>query len=244
MRIVTIIPARYRSSRFPGKPLAMIAGKSLIQRTWERCLLAMAKESIWVATDDERIESHCRGFDAQVVMTSPDCLTGTDRVHDAARQIEADIYINVQGDEPLMEPADILTVTEYAKAHPGAVVNAMAPIGDEADWRSPMIPKVLVAPDGRLLYMSRAPVPFNKDAKFISAMRQVCVMAFDRKALDAFAAVERKTPLEQIEDLELLRFLELGIDVRMVAVSACSIAVDMPDDVAKVEAVLRERRSA
>lgn len=241
MKTVIIIPARYKSSRFPGKPLAEILGKSLIRRTWERCCLALPAPAVWVATDDERIAGHCRGFGAQVVMTRDDCLTGTDRVHDAAGQIEADLYLDVQGDEPLIEPADILAVKAFALAHPGSVVNAMTPITDEAEWRSPMIPKMLAAPDGRLLYMSRAPVPSNKEDAFQGAMRQVCVMAFDKQALDAFTSVTAKTPLEAIEDLELLRFLEMGIEVRMVRVSECSIAVDLPEDIAKVEAALDAR---
>ncbi|MBI5162517.1 MAG: 3-deoxy-manno-octulosonate cytidylyltransferase [Magnetospirillum sp.] len=241
MKTVIVIPARFKSSRFPGKPLTMIAGKSLLRRTWERCTLAMPAAAIWIATDDERIAVHARDFGAQVVMTGADCLTGTDRVYEASLKIDADLFLDVQGDEPLIEAADILAVQAFAEAHPGAVVNGMAPILDEGDWYSRMIPKVVAAPDGRLLYMSRAPIPNNKADALVSAMRQVCVMAFDKASLAAFAGAAGKTPLEEIEDLEVLRFLEMGIDVRMVRVSAASIAVDLPDDVAKVEAALRVR---
>ncbi len=237
-KAVIIIPARYASSRFPGKPLIDIRGKSLIQRTWERCRLVMDERLIYVATDDQRIADHCNERSIQNVMTSSECLTGTDRVQQAAQRIEADIYVDVQGDEPLIDPNDIKAVLEEAKRNPDAIVNAMCPITDEADFRSPMIPKVMARPDGRLLYMSRAATPSNKEHGFVRAMRQVCVSSFNRKALDAFVSVSRKTPLEAIEDLEMLRFLELGFDVRMVEVSAASIAVDTPEDVAKVEAVL------
>lgn len=241
MKAVIVIPARYKSSRFPGKPLVDIRGKSLIQRTWERCTLAMPEESIYVATDDKRIQDHCRERGIQTVMTGAECLTGTDRVHQAAEQIQADIYVNVQGDEPLIDPGDITAVLEEAKRHPGSIINAMCPITDEADFRSPMIPKVVTRLDGRLLYFSRAPIPTNKEHGFVGAMRQVCVNAYDKAALDAFVSVTSKTPLEAVEDLELNRFLELGYEVRMIRVSANSIAVDTPADVAKVEAVLIER---
>jgi 3-deoxy-manno-octulosonate cytidylyltransferase (CMP-KDO synthetase) len=238
MKVVIIIPARYQSSRFPGKPLVQIRGKSLLQRTWERCKLVLPTNDIYIATDDERIAHHCDTLGTQYVMTSPDCLTGTDRVREAADYVDADIYLNVQGDEPLINPDDIITVMNAAERFPGIVINGMCKIDDEAEFRSPMIPKVVAAHDGRLLYMSRAPVPSNKDCKFRGAMRQVCVMAFDKKALEAFSSVKDKTPVEAIEDLEVLRFLEMGFNVKMVEVSPQSIAVDTPGDVAKVEAVL------
>ena len=174
-------------------------------------------------------------------MTSSDCLTGTDRLQQAAVQIPADIYINVQGDEPLIEPGDILSVIDEAVSHPGRIVNAMCPIGAEDDFRSRSVPKVVARPDGRLLYMSRAPIPTDKTHGFVTAMKQVCIYAFDREKLDAFVAVGGKTPLEAIEDIEILRFLELGFDVHMVEVSSASIAVDFPEDVERVESILGER---
>jgi 3-deoxy-manno-octulosonate cytidylyltransferase (CMP-KDO synthetase) len=240
MKSVVIIPARYASSRFPGKPLVDIRGKSLIRRTWERCRLVLADTDIFVATDDSRIAEHCVENGMQHIMTSSDCLTGTDRVKEASDQIDADIYLDVQGDEPLINPDDITAIMIVAENSPGAVINGMCKIEDEAEFRSPMIPKVLAAPDGRLLYMSRAPVPSNKSNEFRGAMRQVCVMAFDKNALDAFSSVKEKTPLEAIEDLEVLRFLEMGFDVKMVEVTSQSIAVDSPEDVIKVEAVLAQ----
>jgi len=240
MKPVIIIPARYASSRFPGKPLVEIAGKSLIKRTWERCKLVLNEDDIYVATDDDRIKDHCVENSIQHVMTSSDCLTGTDRVKEASDQIDADIYLDVQGDEPLINPDDITAVMNTAKNAPGTIVNGMCKITNEAEFRNPMIPKVLAAPDGRLLYMSRAPVPSNKNREFHGAMRQVCVMAFDKNALRAFTSTKRKTPLEAVEDLEVLRFLEMGFDVKMVEVSSQSIAVDTPEDVAKVEAILNE----
>ena len=238
MRTVIVIPARYRSSRFPGKPLVQIAGREMILRVWDRCCLALPSTDVYVATDDERIRAVCVAAGAQVLITPEDCLTGTDRVYHASLQVSADLYLNVQGDEPLLDPQDIHAVLTAAQQCPGEILNAMAPIRDEADFRSNTVPKVVARPDGRLLYMSRAPIPTNKQHGFVSAMKQVCIYGFTRDALVAFAARHEKTPLEAIEDIEILRFLELGFDVRMIEVSDSAIAVDVPEDVARVERAL------
>jgi 3-deoxy-manno-octulosonate cytidylyltransferase (CMP-KDO synthetase) len=240
MKTVIIIPARYESSRFPGKPLIDILGKSMIVRTWERCTQALDAKLIYVATDDQRIAEHCEDHGIQVVMTSADCITGTDRVQQASEQISADIYLDVQGDEPVIDPEDIRIVINAATRRPDAVINGMCDITDEKEYRSPMVPKVIAAPDGRLLYMSRAPVPSNKSDTFAGAKRQVCIMSFSKHALDVFVSVVAKTPVEKIEDLEVLRFLELGIPVYMVNCSDTSIPIDRPEDVSRVEARLRE----
>jgi 3-deoxy-manno-octulosonate cytidylyltransferase (CMP-KDO synthetase) len=238
MRTVIIIPARYRSSRFPGKPLVQIAGREMILRVWDRCRLALPEKDIYVATDDERIRLCCEAAGMQVVMTGNDCLTGTDRVYEASQHVQADLYLNVQGDEPLLDPQDIRAVLEAAQRYPGEILNTMAPIRDEADFRSQTVPKVVARPDGRLLYMSRAAIPTNKQHGFVHAMKQVCIYGFTREALAAFASRTSKTPLEDIEDIEILRFLELGYDVRMIEVSESAIAVDVPEDVARVEQAL------
>lgn len=239
--VAIVIPARYRSTRFPGKPLAVIAGRSMLARTWDRCRLAVGEDRVWVATDDHRIVDHAREHGMQYVTTSEHCLTGTDRVAEAARSIDAEFFINVQGDEPLVDPADIRLVVAAAARHPGSVINAMAPIDNEEDFRSSSVPKVLAAPDGRLLYMSRGAVPTDKSLGFSRAWRQVCIYAFTVASLERFVSVDAKTPLEEIEDIEVLRFLEMGVPVHMVEVSDTSVAVDHPIDVERVESVLRER---
>ena len=239
MKTVIIIPARYQSSRFPGKPLIDILGKSMLVRTWERCAQVLDPGQIYVATDDQRIAEHCEVHDIQVVMTGADCLTGTDRVQQASEQISADIYLDVQGDEPVIDPEDIRTIINAAIERPDAVINGMCDITNEEEYRNLMVPKVIAAPDGRLLYMSRGPVPSNKSGTFAGAKRQVCIMSFSKQALDAFVSVPAKTPIEAIEDLEVLRFLELGIPVYMVECSDTSIPIDRPEDVARVEARLR-----
>jgi 3-deoxy-manno-octulosonate cytidylyltransferase (CMP-KDO synthetase) len=241
MNPAIVIPARWKSSRFPGKPLALIAGRPMLDRVYERCSRAIDPSRVFIATDSERIRAHCDRAGMRVVMTSESCLTGTDRVHEASSHIDADVYINVQGDEPLIEPADIRAVLLEWQAHPGAVVNAMCRIAAARDYLNRNVPKVVSAPDGRLLYMSRAPIPTDKDGAFCGGMRQVCVYAFPREALARFAMHGEKTPLERIEDIEILRFIELGIDVRMLTVGGASLAVDIPEDIERVEAAIRDR---
>jgi len=234
MKCIVVIPARMTSSRLPGKPLINILGKSLIQRTYEQCLKAVPANRIYVATEDKAIYIHCEERNMQVLMTSKNCLTGTDRVAEVAEQIHADYYINVQGDEPLINPQDIIDVEKSLGKYLGEVINGYAPIDKEIQFRSLTIPKVVCRPDGRLLYMSRSPIPGNKKNEFIKSWKQVCIYAFPKLALLAFAEKKKKTELEGFEDIEVLRFLEMGYEVRMLQLSKDSIAVDTPEDVIKV----------
>jgi 3-deoxy-manno-octulosonate cytidylyltransferase (CMP-KDO synthetase) len=137
-----------------------------------------------------------------------------------------------------MNPDDILAVCDAAQKYPDEIINGMCPISGEDEFRSPMIPKVVARPDGRLLYMSRAAIPTTKNHAFKEAMRQVCVMAYPRKLLEVFASEENKTALEEKEDIELLRFMELGYEIRMIELSETSIAVDTPEDVGRAERAL------
>ena len=241
MDTAIIIPARYQSSRFPGKPMVDILGVSMIHRVRQQCVKALPCEHVFVATDSEEIAEHCSGYDIQVLMTSSDCLTGTDRIYEASEQINAETIINVQGDEPLVDPEDILAVIAAAEKHPDQIINAMCPVLSEQDYRSTTVPKVVFRPDGRLLYMSRSSIPTDKSNSFSKAWKQVCIYAFPSTALECFANVSCKTPLESIEDIEILRFLELGYDVKMIEVSLSSIAVDVPEDVGRVEEAIRAR---
>jgi len=235
-----VIPARYKSSRYPGKPLADINGKSMIQRVWEKCVLAAGPKNVLVATDDEMIINHCCENGISSVMTSKNCLTGSDRVYEVAQDNYADIYLNVQGDEPMINPADIRKVMNFAKANTNSIINAMCPIVEERDFRSPNVPKVVTREDGRLLYMSRAPIPTGKQHQFMSAMKQVCIYAFPRDLLLQFGSRKRKSSLESVEDLEILRILEMGHEVMMVEVSDSSIAVDTPEDLERVRTLIHD----
>jgi 4-hydroxy 2-oxovalerate aldolase len=237
---IIIIPARYNSSRFPGKPLADLSGKSLIRRVWDRCVQAVGTEQVLVATDDEKIQTHCLEQGIQVMMTSNKCLTGTDRVYEVALQLERDFYINVQGDEPLIEPNDILAVIEKARRNKGEIINCMCSIEDEQDFRSTDVPKVVTSPEGRLLYISRAPIPTGKKHEFKEAMRQVCIYAFPKKAILEFGRQSEKTRVEGIEDIEILRFLEMGHLVRMIEVGGSAVAVDTPEDLERVRSLIHD----
>ncbi len=239
MRYIVVIPARYQSSRLPGKPLVPLCGVPMIVRTYRQCIKAVPAELVYVATDDERIREVCEGEGIQVVMTPEDCLTGTDRVAAVAQQIEADTYINVQGDEPVFNPKDLEHLIAAVEKHPQDVINGYCPIHEEEHFRSSSTPKAVLRPDGRLLYMSRAPIPTNKAHGFAQAWRQVCAYAFPRAALTAFTSSNGKTPLEAIEDIEILRFLELGWEVRMIPMSDTSVAVDNPEDVTRAEAKIQ-----
>ncbi len=234
-----VIPARFASSRFPGKPLADIHGKPMIRHVWERCCAAATRDRVFVATDDTRIRATCESFGARVIMTPAECATGTDRVARALEGIDGSFIVNVQGDEPLIDPRDIVRVADTCRRLGArAVVNAMTAITDEREFRSRDVPKVAAASDGRLLYMSRAAIPCSKSGAFAGAYRQVCIYAFSREHLAAFAAAGERPPLERIEDIEILRFLDLGIEVRMLDLATASIAADTPGDLERVRTAL------
>ncbi len=175
-----------------------------------------------------------------VIMTSASCLTGTDRVAEASRAVEADYYINVQGDEPVFNPKDISKILEILPKFPGEILNGYCPIKEEGLFLSRNIPKVAFGKDGQLLYMSRAPIPASGKVGLLNAWRQVCVYAFPKEVLLRFGGASAKTPLERIEDIEILRFLEMGVRVRMIELSTDSISVDEPQDVPKVLARLKQ----
>lgn len=233
-----IIPARYKSSRFPGKPLIDLCGKPMIYHVWARCSAAVGEDHVYVATDDSRIANVVESFGGKVLMTSEKCATGTDRVAEAAQSLGCEYVVNVQGDEPLIDPADI-KVALRAFEPGGGVVNAMRAIKSESEFQSFNVPKVVCDQRGELLYMSRSPIPISKSGGFVSGFKQVCIYVFSLEHLKQFAASAEKTPLEAVEDIEILRFLEMGVKVKMVEVGGNSIAVDVPEDVEKVLAEMR-----
>jgi 3-deoxy-manno-octulosonate cytidylyltransferase (CMP-KDO synthetase) len=234
-----VIPARYESSRLPGKPLVDLCGLPMIQHVWQRCCEAVDDAGqVVIATDDERIRLVAEGFGSRVVMTSSACLTGTDRVAEANEVLNSDFVVNVQGDEPLLDPASIRKVVDAYIQSQGAIINAMCSIPDEDEFRSFTVPKVVTGIKGELLYMSRSPIPLTKSGEFVAAHKQVCIYAFSREHLRFFASNKQKSPMEEIEDIEILRFLEHGYAVQMVDVDSGSIAVDVPADVERVVAVM------
>jgi 3-deoxy-manno-octulosonate cytidylyltransferase (CMP-KDO synthetase) len=234
MRYVVVIPARLKSTRLPEKPLIDLFGQSMIQRTYNQCLKAVDKSLLYIATDSDKIADHCTLLGMNVIMTSDSCLTGTDRIAEFSKKINAEYYINVQGDEPLINPDDIRIMINSLDAFDGEILNGYASIDNSHDYESRSVPKLVFRKDKRLMYMSRSPIPGNKSASFEKAYRQICIYGFPKKALEDFSKEAHKTLFEDIEDIEIVRFLELGYDVRMIEMSADSIAVDNPEDVEKV----------
>lgn len=243
MRTVVIIPARYGSSRYPGKPLLHLLDKPMVLWVAELSAKALGQENVYVATEDRRIADIVERAGYQAVMTTDDALTGTDRLAQAAQDIAADIFINVQGDEPLAEPDDILRVRDAKLANMDDIINGFSWVSEQEDPHSVNIPKVLTNENQQLVYMSRVALPGFKDAKNAPARykKQVCIYAFTREELTAFRAFGRKSELEQCEDIEILRFLEIGKKVRMIETQPGSLAVDVPNDVPHVEAALRRK---
>ena len=206
----------------------------MIIRTFNQCKKVIPSSKILIATDDKRIKKVCEKEKINVVMTSKKCLTGTDRVAEVAKKYKADFYLNVQGDEPICNPTDIKKLFTEAKKNPKTIINGYTEIKDKKLFHSGHIPKVVFRNDGRLLYQSRAPIPTTKEKKFIKSWRQVCIYSLPYKSLIVFKSVNKKTPLESLEDCELLRFLELGYDVKMIKMSDKSISVDTKKNLVEV----------
>lgn len=244
MKTVIIIPARYKSTRFPGKPLTLILGKPMILWVAELCTEVLPTQCVYIATEDFQIKEVVEKAGFNVVMTSNKCFTGTDRIAEAATQIEADIYVNVQGDEPLLNPADILKIIEEKKMYPNEVINGYCKIGDNEDPASVNIPKVIFNENQQMVYMSRNLLPGTKTKDFVPPhyYKQVCIYAFNKQELIDYAEFGRKGTLEYYEDIEILRFLDIGVNIRVVETKSVSLAVDVPEDVKRVEEEILQRR--
>jgi 3-deoxy-manno-octulosonate cytidylyltransferase (CMP-KDO synthetase) len=241
MRSVVLIPARYQSSRFPGKPLTPLLGKPMIIWVAELSAKAVGRENVYVATEDSRIFDVVEAAGFNAVMTSEQALTGTDRLAEAVEKIDADVYINVQGDEPVLEPSDILKICDKKLEKMGSVINGFCWISGQEDPHNVNLPKVVTDEVDNLIYMSRCALPGFKDPQNAPARykKQVCIYAFTKQELLAFKGFGRKSQLERCEDIEILRFLELGTPILMVETMGGSLAVDVPDDIAPVEDALK-----
>lgn len=237
MIIKGIIPARLKSSRFPGKPLAKICDKEMIIHVCERVASAVGKEHTIVATDSLKILSVVEKCGFIGVMTKANHLTGTDRIYEVAQKIKADIYINIQGDEPLVDPLAIEKIINEKKIYPDLIVNGMSKLSYDDDVQSNAIPKLVFDESHNLIYMSRAVIPGSKNV-INSYYKQVCIYAFSYEELELFNKFGRKSMIESIEDIEILRFIDLNKKVRMVEVDSNSIAVDYPEDIEKVEKIM------
>ena len=247
-RVLVVIPARFGSSRFPGKALADLGGAPLVVRTAQTAARITAADNIVVATDDERILEAVTAAGLDCEMTG-DCATGTDRVGEVARRHEHGIVVNLQGDEPLLAPREIDRLIGAMRTDPGTDVATFGhPFGDESAWRDPNQVKVVTGTDGSALYFSRAAIPGTfpgaaaggHDSGHRAALRHIGIYGFRRPALERFLGLER-TPLEIAEGLEQLRALENGMTIRVLATDHEPIGVDTPEDLEAVRALWRDR---
>lgn len=243
MSAVGIIPVRYASSRFPGKPLTPISGMSMIERVWRGAREAKTLREVFVATDDVRIAACCEQFGAPVIMTSSSHTTGSDRIAEAAASLDDDIIVNVQGDEPLIEGFVIDAAVEALLENENDVMATLVHEADAADIHNPNRVKVTVDRRGHALYFSRSPIPHPNSAQpDATFLQHIGIYAFRKDFLLQYVTLPR-TPAERSESLEQLRVLEHGIAIRVTVIEGWnSVAVDTPDDVATVEALLGRAR--
>lgn len=241
-KLVIVIPARYQSSRFPGKPLYLFGKKSMLQLVWEKCINSIDKKNVYVATDDKRIQEHCLKNKMQVIMTSKKCKTGTDRIYEFSKKIKSDIYINVQGDEPMIRSLDIKKFIDFSLQYKNTVVNAMTDVSNLYEFKNLNVPKVVYDLENNLIYMSRSPIPGSKKNNFLKAKKQVCIYSFPKNSLKNFGLKRKKTFFENIEDIEILRFLEMGEKVKMFQLKEGTIAVDTIEDAKKVRKLIKNEK--
>lgn len=242
MKILAVIPARYASTRFPGKPLISIAGKPMIERVWERARRASLVSQVIVATDDERIVKAVKSFGGEAVLTRADHRSGTERVAEVAvAHPDAEIVVNVQGDMPLIEPAAIDAGIEAVRSDEDVRVGTLAaPITNPAEIMDPNVVKAVLDFDGNALYFSRAPIPWVRDRGgpvHAKHLKHVGLYVFRREALLEFATFPQGD-VERIEQLEQLRWLENGYRIRVAETEYKSVEVDTPEDVRRVEQLL------
>lgn len=244
MKVALIIPARFKSTRFPGKPLVKILKIELILRVINACEKAVNKKNIFVATDHKKIFNFVKDKGYNCIMTSSKCLTGTDRVAEASKKIYADIYLNVQGDEPLIKKKDIKKIIQFKKNFINHVVCGFSNIENYEETKNKSVPKVVINKFNELIYISRLPIPGSKSQENIkknSFLKQVCIYAFNRKELDMFAKNKKKTFYEEKEDIEILRFFDLNKKIKMVKLSSNTAAVDTKSDIKKIEKILLQK---
>jgi 3-deoxy-manno-octulosonate cytidylyltransferase (CMP-KDO synthetase) len=241
IHMIGVLPARWGSTRFPGKPLHLIAGKPLIQHVWERCQQCSRLDEVLVATDDERIFNTVLGFGAKAVMTSPDHPTGTDRIAEAARAVPyATHLINIQGDEPLIDPALIDQLAAALTADPQLDMATAANPIDPHDpaVNDPNVVKVVISLHGRALYFSRSPLPFFRNpVPGLAVLRHKGIYGYSRRFLEQFVAWP-PSPLEQAESLEQLRALENGAAIQVLITSDASPGVDTLEQALEIEHLL------
>jgi len=236
--VIAVIPARYASTRLPAKAVADIAGVPMVVRVWQQVAKTHSIDRVIVATDDARIRDAVAAAGGEAIMTSPAHQSGTDRIAEVAGKIRADVYINVQGDLPFLDPADLDALAAPMRADDSIAMATLAtPIADAHEWSNPNVVKVVCGSDGNALYFSRSPIPHSQGGGIPrQALRHIGVYAYRREFLLRFASLPQGV-LERIEKLEQLRALEHGYRIRVVASVAPSLEVDTPEDLARARAL-------
>jgi 3-deoxy-manno-octulosonate cytidylyltransferase (CMP-KDO synthetase) len=241
--VIVVIPARFGSTRLPGKPLVSLAGKPMIQRVYERAKMARLADRVIVATDDERIVKAVESFGGTARMTRADHRTGTERVAEVAAHEKGDVFVNVQGDEPLLDPLGVDTAVNALLEEPAAAVSTVAtPIKTPADIMDPNVVKTVLDFENNGLYFSRAPIPWVRDTASkiqVRHLKHLGLYVFQRDALLEYPTLPQGE-LERIEQLEQLRWLENGWKIRVAEVAHDAVSVDVPADVARVEKLLQK----
>jgi len=241
MKAIGIIPSRYASSRFPGKPLAIIKKKTLLERVWLRAKQSRLLDEVVIATDHRKIFDTAKSFGALAVMTSKDLKSGTDRLAEVAAKKgkSFEIFINVQGDEPLISPSLIDRLVTALKRDPSVqMVTAVYPIKKKSEIDDPNVVKAVLDKNGFAIYFSRCPIPYNRLGKKVSYFKHLGIYGYRRKSLRAFSRMAQ-TPLENAEQLEQLRALENGFRIKAVVSRHDSFGVDVPKDVKKIERMVK-----
>lgn len=242
-RATIVIPARWGSTRFPGKPLHILAGKPLVQHVWERCLSVAGVDRVIIATDDTRILEAAFAFGAEVTLTSSKHPSGTDRIAEVAKKLPSSgILLNVQGDEPFLDPRLASRLIEALRTDPLAQMATAASPLDPADLNNPHCVKVVCGIGGNALYFSRSPIPCDRDGDVLPVrLRHIGIYAFRRAFLLDFVKW-KQTPLEKSEKLEQLRALEHGARIRVLTTKTVGPGVDTPEDALAAERLLRTRK--
>ena len=242
MKRLVVIPARYASTRLPGKPLADIAGKPLIRWVYDAARQSKLAHEVIVATDDERIRDAVSAFGAAPVMTSPECPSGTDRVYEAIRERKADVIVNVQGDEPLIRGDMIDTLFAAFEQEPLEMATLSCPLADEDEFRNPNIVKVVPDANGFALYFSRSPIPFFRRPTGVPMYKHIGIYGYSRSFLETFVKLPGGR-LEETESLEQLRALEAGHRVKVLVVDYDGISIDKPEDLDRARSVLSHKKA-
>jgi 3-deoxy-manno-octulosonate cytidylyltransferase (CMP-KDO synthetase) len=241
--VVVVIPSRYAATRLPGKPLVNLAGKPMVQRVYERAKLAQTVHRVLVATDDQRIVEAVQAFAGEARMTRSDHRTGTERIAEVAAHEPGDIFVNVQGDEPLIDPVAIDTaVAALLEDPPAQIATVATPIRHVPDIMDPNVVKTVLDFDSNALFFSRAPIPWVRDTQqkiHVKYWKHLGLYVFQRDALLEYPTLPQGE-LEKIEQLEQLRWLENGWKIRVAEVEHDAVSVDVPEDVPRVEKLLRK----